>query len=134
MTQAQGPGAPGGPLDLDEIRAQVRREVTMAGDRAFESPPRGGSRPPRVMTEVEQHGVSPTDNEARSPLGVGTSTSARAEKIAQREEEAGRKKIGVEGPARRPVGVSTPEHGTGVGAQSPVHPGSPYMPPGDQAG
>ncbi|GAA3827473.1 hypothetical protein GCM10022226_55530 [Sphaerisporangium flaviroseum] len=83
-----------------------------------------------MMTEVETHGVSPTDSEARSPLGVGTSTSARAEKIAQREEETGRKKVGVEGPSRRPYGVSTPEHVTGVGRQGTVDEESPYLPPG----
>jgi hypothetical protein len=106
----------------------------MAGDRAFESPPRGDRRPPRMMTEVEQHGVPSTDSDARSPLGVGTSTSARAEKLAQREEEAGRKKVGVEGPSGRPYGTSTPEHGTGVGRQETVDTESPYLPPGDQAG
>jgi hypothetical protein len=121
---------------LEELRARVREEVAMAGNRAFESPPRGDRRPPRMVTEVEAHGVSSTDGEARSPLGVGTSTSARAEKIAQREEEeAGRKKVGVEGPSRRPYGVSTPEHGTGVGeGQGPIDEESPYLPPGDQAG
>ena len=108
----------GGTSRMDEIRANVRRQVVMAGDRAFESPPRGDRRPPRTVTEVEAHGVSPTDTHARSPLGVGTSTSARAEKIAQREEEAGRGTTGTEGPSRRPYGTSTAEDATGV---APTH-------------
>ncbi|MEV7970522.1 hypothetical protein AB0O34_31720 [Sphaerisporangium sp. NPDC088356] len=133
MIDPREPGAPGRRTSLEELRAKVHQEVVMAGDRAFESPPRGDRRPPRVVTEVEQHGVSSTDTEARSPLGVGTSTSARAEKIAQREEEAGRRKEGV-GPSGRPYGTSTPEHGTGVGRQETVERESPYMPSGDQAG
>ncbi|MET8146090.1 hypothetical protein ABZU32_37780 [Sphaerisporangium sp. NPDC005288] len=135
MTEPRGPGGAAGSMpDIEEIRRQVHRDVAMAGDRAFDSPPRGGVRPPRVMTEVERHGVSPIDSEASSPLGVGTSTTARAERIAHRKEEPGRRKVGVEHRARRPYGVSTPEHGTGVGPSGPVDEESPYLPPGDQAG
>ncbi|MCW2876522.1 MAG: hypothetical protein JWQ95_622 [Sphaerisporangium sp.] len=132
MTKSSEPGASGRRLSMEELRAQVHEEVVRAGNRAFESPPRGDRRPPRVVTEVERHGVASTDTDARSPLGVGTSTSARAEKIAQREEEAGRKKGGVEGPSERPYGTSTSEHGTGVGQHKPADDESPYLPPGDQ--
>ncbi|MEU8271465.1 hypothetical protein AB0B89_30435 [Sphaerisporangium sp. NPDC049002] len=134
MTDPREPGAPGRRTSLEKLRAKVHQEVVMAGNRAFESPPRGDRRPPRVVTEVEEHGVSSTDTEARSPLGVGTSTSARAEKIAQREDEAGRKKVGVEHPSGRPYGVSTPEHATGVGRSRTAGGANPSMPPGDQAG
>lgn len=108
---------------LAELRALVHQQVAMSGDRAFESPPRGDRRPPRMMTEIERHGVSPTDHDARSPLGVGTSTSARAERIAQREEEAGRGRHGTEGPSERPYGTSTDEDITGVGASRGSRPG-----------
>ncbi|WP_424535711.1 hypothetical protein ACOZ38_37490 [Sphaerisporangium viridialbum] len=134
MIDPREPGAPGKRAGLEELRAKVHQEVVMAGDRAFASPPIGDRRPPRVVTEVEEHGVSSTDTRARSPLGVGTSTSARAEKIAQREEEAGRRKGGVEGPSGRPYGTSTPEHATGVGRRKTAHGQSRSMPPGDQAG
>ncbi|MFC4586243.1 hypothetical protein [Sphaerisporangium corydalis] len=111
-------GDQGRRLSLAELRAQVHQEVATSGDRAFDSPPHGDRRPPRMVTEVEMHGVSPTDHGARSPLGVGTSTSARAEKIARRSEEEGRRKHGTEGPSGRPYGTSTPEHYTGVGSGS----------------
>ncbi|WP_147268906.1 hypothetical protein [Sphaerisporangium album] len=132
MTTPFGTGA--GRVDLGKLRERVHRQVVMAGNRAFESPPRGDKRPPRVVSEQERHGVPSTDTEANPPLGVGPSTSARAEKIAQREREVGRRKGGTEGPAARPYGYSRPEHGTGVGVQDTADEESPYMPPGDQAG
>ncbi|MFC4531223.1 hypothetical protein [Sphaerisporangium dianthi] len=134
MVQPQQPVASDMP-DLEEIRRQVHRDVVMAGDRAFDSPPRGAVRPPRMMSEVERHGVSPIDSEATSPLDVGPSTTGRGERIAHHRREPGRRsRVGFEGPARRPYGVSVPEDATGVGASGPIHEDSPYLPPGDQAG
>ncbi|GGK76023.1 hypothetical protein Sme01_51760 [Sphaerisporangium melleum] len=133
MAQRRRSGT-GGTPDMEEIRRQVHRDVATAGDRAFDSPPRGGYRPPRVMSEVERHGVSPMDTEATSPLGVGASATARGEHIASRKEDRGRRRIGHEGPARRPVGIAAPEQHTGVGRSGPIDEESPFLPSGDQAG
>ncbi|GII78389.1 hypothetical protein Sru01_33710 [Sphaerisporangium rufum] len=122
----------GGRPDLAGLRARVRRQVIMAGDRAFESPPRGGERPPRVVSDAEREGVPPTDTGARPPLGVGPSSSARAERTARRGEP-GRRRHGRHGPAGRPHGTAEPGHGTGVGGGT-VQGEGPYLPPGDQAG
>jgi hypothetical protein len=109
-------------------------EARKAGDRAFGPPPRGPQWPGRVPSEAERHGVPATDTHARTPLGVGTSTMRRSEKIAVTEPEPGRRRKGVRGKARRPFGTSEPEHGTGVTPQRPIDEESPHLPTGDQAG
>ncbi|MDN3352107.1 hypothetical protein [Actinomadura sp. DC4] len=103
-------------------------ETRRAGDRAFGPPPPGPQWPGREPSEAEINGVPATDTEARTPLGVGTSTTRRAEKAAKRERD------GVHGRTRRPYGTSEPEDDTGVAPQRPVHPESPRLPTGDQAG
>ncbi|MCW2948257.1 MAG: hypothetical protein JWR24_4974 [Actinoallomurus sp.] len=109
-------------------------EVRQAGDRAFGPPPPGPQWPGREPSDQERKGVPPTDTEARTPLGVGTSTSRRAEKIAAKEGEAGRRTRGTRGRSGRPYGTSTPEHATGVEPQGPADEESPHLPPGDQGG
>jgi hypothetical protein len=109
-------------------------EARQAGDRAFGPPPPGPQWPGREPSAAERRGVPSTDTEARTPLGVGTSTSRRAEKIARREGEPGRHVKGVRGRSGRPYGTSEPHDDTGVGAQEPIDEESPHLPTGDQAG
>ena len=109
-------------------------EARQAGDRAFRPPPSGPQWPGREVSDAERHGVPATDTQARTPLGVGTSTSRRAEKIAGTEEEAGRRPHGRRGRSGRPHGKPAPEHDTGVAPQAPIHEDSPHLPTGDQAG
>jgi hypothetical protein len=113
---------------------QASDEVRQAGDRAFQPPPPGPQWPGREPSEAERRGVPSTDTEARTPLGVGTSTSRRTERIAVTEGEAGRVEEGVRGRSRRPSGKSAPEHDTGVAPQGPIDEESPHLPTGDQAG
>jgi hypothetical protein len=109
-------------------------EARRAGDLAFGPPPPGPQWPGREPSDVERHGVPSTDTEARTPLGVGTSTSRPAEKIAVQEGEPGRRFLGRRGRSGRPYGTSEPEHDTGVAPQGPIHEESPHLPTGDQAG
>jgi hypothetical protein len=109
-------------------------ETRRAGDLAFGPPPAGPQWPGRVPSEAELNGVSPTDTQARTPLGVGTSTSRRGERIAVTEPERGRRAKGTRGRSGRPYGTSDPEHDTGVAPQRPRDPRSPHLPTGDQAG
>ncbi|HZE33127.1 MAG TPA: hypothetical protein VE198_17030 [Actinoallomurus sp.] len=112
---------------------QGSAEARQAGDRAFGPPPSGPQWPGREVSDAERRGVPATDTQARTPLGVGTSTSRRAEQIAGREEEAGRRHHGLRG-SGRPHGKPAPEHDTGVAPQAPIHEDSPHLPTGDQAG
>jgi hypothetical protein len=109
-------------------------DARQAGNRAFGPPPSGPQWPGREPSAAELHGVPSTDTEARTPLGVGTSTTRRAEKIARREGEAGRRTKGLRGRSGRPAGTSEPDHDTGVGPQKTIDEESPHLPTGDQAG
>lgn len=109
-------------------------DARRAGDRAFGPPPPGPQWSGRVPSEQELNGVPATDTEARSPLGVGVTMSRRAERIARREPEKGRRRRGLRGRSGRPHGVSEPEHATGVAPQRPQAVGSTHLPPGDQGG
>jgi hypothetical protein len=109
-------------------------ETRRAGDLAFGPPPKGSQWPGRVSSEAELNGVPSTDTQARTPLGVGTSTSRRGERIATTEPERGRRTKGNRGKSGRPYGTSAPEHDTGVAPQRPVDQQSPHLPTGDQAG
>ena len=96
-------------------------EARQAGDRAFGPPPPGPQWPGREPSEAERHGVPPTDTEARTPLGVGTSTSRRAEQAAPHQGRAGRRAGGVRGRSGRPHGTAEPdETGEGPGP-TPAH-------------
>ena len=92
---------------------RASEEVIQSGNRAFAPPPEEKG-PGRVVSEEEREGVSSTDTEAASPLGVGTGTSRRAEEIAAEEDEEGRETAGVDEKTGRPYGVSTSEDSTGV--------------------
>jgi hypothetical protein len=94
-------------------------DARRAGDRAFGPPPPGPQWSGRVPSEQESSGVPATDTEARTPLGVGVTTSRRAERIARREPEKGRRKLSLRGRSGRPQGVSEPEDATGVAPPKP---------------
>jgi hypothetical protein len=108
-------------------------DARRAGDLAFRKPAPGPQWPGRKPSEQEREGVPSTDTQARSPLGVGTSTSGRAEELARRKGRLRRRTAGVKGPSRRPYGVAMPEDATGVARERerPVEADSPHLPPGD---
>ncbi|MCW2945205.1 MAG: hypothetical protein JWR24_1922 [Actinoallomurus sp.] len=101
-------------------------------DKAFEGTG-GEPGPRRDISEEERQGVESTDTEANTPLGVGESSTRRAEDIAESEDEEGRTTEGTKGKTDRPYGKSEPGSATGVDPQAPVT-DSPNIPPGDQAG
>ncbi|HET6751557.1 MAG TPA: hypothetical protein VFL71_20115 [Actinomycetes bacterium] len=102
-------------------------------EKAFHPEAAGPPGPGREISEEEREGVPSTDTSAESPLGVGVSTTRRAEDIARREDEPGRETTGVKGESERPVGESSQRDSTGVGPQDPGE-DSPNLPAGDQGG
>ena len=56
--------------------------------------------------DEEREGVSSTDMDATSALGVGESISRRGEDVAKQEDELGREDIGLRGASGRPAGTS----------------------------
>jgi hypothetical protein len=88
----------------------------------------------RKISREERHGVSSTDLEPVPALGVGESTSRRAEDIARRAAEPGRWYQGRKGRSRRPAGTSTPRDASAVDPQEPISADTPHLPPGDQGG
>lgn len=101
--------------------ARTGSEATRrSGDLAFGPPPPGPQWPGREPSEAERTGVPATDTQARSPLGVGGSTSRRAERIAASEPEPGRVRKGLRGRSRRPYGKVRPDHMTGGAPQGPA--------------
>ncbi|GII51878.1 hypothetical protein Pth03_02670 [Planotetraspora thailandica] len=105
---------------------RASEEVVRAGNRAFRKPPPDQG-PGREVSDVERHGVPSTDLTASSPLGVGISTTHRAEELALKKEPA-HERVGLHRRTGRPYGRRRSGHGTGVGGQSSA------IPPGDQAG
>ncbi|MBC6461879.1 hypothetical protein [Actinomadura sp. HBU206391] len=101
-------------------------------DKAFEGA-WGEPGPGRDVSDEEREGVESTDTEARTPLGVGESSTRSAEEIAEKEDEEGRTTEGTKGRSDRPYGTSEPESATGVDPQGPAA-GGPKAPPGDQDG
>lgn len=109
-------------------------EARQGADRAFGPPPAGPQWPGREASDAERNGVPATDTQARTPLGVGTSTSRRAERMAVTEPERGRRRKGRRGRSGRPHGTSEPAHDTGVAPPRAKDSTSPHLPTGDQAG
>jgi hypothetical protein len=89
--------------------------------------------PGRVISEEEREGVSATDTEAESPLGVGVSMSRRGEDVGKQEDEEGRDDTDTKGPTDRPTGVSDERASTSVDPNE-TESGGPHMPAGDQGG
>jgi hypothetical protein len=75
----------------------------------------------------------PNDNPDFPPEGVGESKSRRGEQV-KKGNEPGRYDAGTKGKSQRPVGKSSPEDSSGVGAQKPIDESMPNMPAGDQGG
>jgi hypothetical protein len=111
---------------------KASEEVVRAGDRAFRKPP-ADQGPGREVSDIERHGVPSTDVNASSPLGVGVSTTTRAEEIAHKKESAHRR-AGIHRRTGRPFGKPKKGQGTGIGRPHLAEEESPYLPPGDQAG
>jgi hypothetical protein len=59
-----------------------------------------------VISDEEREGVSSTDMDATSALGVGESMGRRGEDVAKQEDEPGREDIGTRGASGRPAGVA----------------------------
>lgn len=75
-------------------------------------PPPGPGREP---SDEEESGVEATDTEAKTPLGVGESTTRRGEDVIKEEgKEPGRSDTGAKGKAQRPTGTSDPRDTTAV--------------------
>jgi hypothetical protein len=115
---------------------EAKKEVIEGVEKAFhpekaEAPAQG---PGRETSEEEQQGVPPTDTGATSPLGVGESTTGRAEEIAARHEEPGRQRAGTKGESERPVGTSSAEDDSGVAPKGTIDDDMPDSPAGDQGG
>jgi hypothetical protein len=89
--------------------------------------------PGREISEEEREGVSATDTEAESPLGVGVSMTRRGEDVGKQEDEEGRDDTGTKGSTDRPTGVSDERASTSVDPQD-TGSGGPTMPAGDQGG
>jgi len=62
--------------------------------------------PGRAISDEEREGVSSTDMDATSALGVGESMSRRGEDVAAQEDELGRRDTGPRGASGRPAGTS----------------------------
>jgi hypothetical protein len=62
--------------------------------------------PGRVISDKEREGVSSTDMDATSALGVGESMSRPGEDVAKQEDEPGREDTGTRRVSGRPAGVS----------------------------
>ncbi|GII32797.1 hypothetical protein [Planotetraspora mira] len=92
---------------------KASEEVVRAGDRAFRKPS-ADQGPGREVGATERHGVPATDVSASSPLGVGVSTTTRAEDIAHKKESA-HHRTGTHEKTGRPYGKTPEGHGTGVG-------------------
>ncbi|GAA4585027.1 hypothetical protein GCM10023194_26510 [Planotetraspora phitsanulokensis] len=94
-------------------------EVVRAGDLAFRKPS-ADQGPGREVSDIERRGVPATDVNASSPLGVGVSTTTRAEDFAHKKESAYHR-AGTHEKTGRPYGGPAQGHGTGVGRPHLVH-------------
>jgi hypothetical protein len=98
-----------------------------ANKKAFGDPPAGEGQG-KDESEEERQGVPPTDPDAETPLGVGTSSTTRAEEYGEEGEE-GHRKLGTKGESERPYGDRDPDEDAGVAPSKPIDPESPYLPP-----
>jgi hypothetical protein len=102
--------------------------ATEANEKAFSGPPEGQG-PGRNVSEEERTGVSDTDMEPDSALGVGTDRTVKHGEDYGREGDAGESTEGTKGASQRPYGTVDPDD-----APERVDPESPHLPPGDQGG
>jgi len=101
--------------------------ATEANKKAFGDPPPDKGEG-REVSEEERAGVPPTDTQAETPLGVGESSTNRAEDYGA-EGEAGRTTEGTKGESQRPYGKTDPEEAAGADPKGPIDPESPHLPP-----
>ena len=85
-----------------EAKGGLDEHMDKVFHRVDEVPPGPG----REISDEEREGVSSTDMDATSALGVGESMSRRGEDVAKQEDEPGREDIGQRGASGRPAGVS----------------------------
>jgi hypothetical protein len=125
---------PGGLVPPYEGRqTEVKEGHEEHAEKAFHGADEVPPGPGRVISDEEREGVSPTDTEATSPLGVGESVNRRGEDVAREEGEEGREHVGTRGPSDRPAGVSDERASTSVDPDE-TQTGGPHMPAGDQGG
>jgi hypothetical protein len=95
-TKTGRPGATASPAEESPVRAEeVARGSAGTGDQTA------------------------TDPSARTPLGVGVSTTRRGEDVVSEDGEQGRHTTGTQGRSQRPVGESTSRDSTGIDPQEP---------------
>jgi hypothetical protein len=127
----QEPGGLVPPYDGRQAEAKEGHEDHMdkVFDRVDEVPPGPG----REISDEEREGVSATDMEATSALGVGESINRHGEDVAKQEDEEGRDDTGTKGETGRPTGTSDSRAGTSVDPHDSGSGGT-HMPAGDQGG
>jgi hypothetical protein len=108
----QEPGGLVPPYEGRQTEAKDGHDEHM--DKVFDQVDEVPSGPGREVSDEEREGVSATDTEATSPLGVGESMTRRGEDVDKQEPEAGRDETGTQGTSDRPVGVSDERDRTSV--------------------
>jgi hypothetical protein len=108
-----------------EAKEGLDEHMDKVFNRVDEVPPGPG----REISDEEREGVSATDTEATSPLGVGESINRHAEDVARQEDEEGREDTGTKGASDRPTGVSDERDSTSVDP-SETESGGPTLPAG----
>ena len=134
QVQPAGEQDPGGPVPPYEGRqTEMKDGYEQHTEKVFHGADDVEPGPGREISDEEREGVSATDTEADSPLGVGVSMTRRGEDIARQEDEEGREDAGTRGPTDRPAGVSDERASTSVD-EPDTESGGPTMPAGDQGG
>lgn len=126
----EGEGQHGWAPDIDAEFDKDDRTAGEGGRKAFDASNAGEPGPGGTTSQEEREGVPPTDTTAASPLGVGTSTTRRAEDIAKEEPQPGHHDAGTRGASQRPAGTSSAERATGIDPQEPIDEDSPNLTPG----
>ncbi|HEU4899696.1 MAG TPA: hypothetical protein VFX88_19345 [Actinomycetota bacterium] len=134
QVQPAGEQEPGGPVPPYEGRqTEMKDGYEQHTEKVFHGADDVEPGPGREISGEEREGVSATDTEAESPLGVGVSMTRRGEDIARQEDEEGREDTGTRGPTDRPTGVSDERAFTSVD-EPDTESGGRTMPAGNQGG
>jgi hypothetical protein len=109
----QEPGGLVPPYDGRQTEAKEGHEEHM--DKVFDQVDEVPPGPGREISEEEREGVSATDMEATSALGVGESINRHGEDVVKQEgQEEGRDHEGTKGATDRPHGGSDERDATSV--------------------
>jgi hypothetical protein len=109
----QEPGGLVPPYEGRQTEAKEGHEDQM--DKVFDGVDEVPPGPGREISEEEREGVSATDMEATSALGVGESVNRRGEDVVKQEgQEEGRDHGGTKGASDRPHGGSDERDATSV--------------------